>query len=124
MDEYDPHAIANRNEPIPVISPPKGDPKRHEQLQQHQQQHQRSGSASGRSIQDRLFTKYVCKHGLAWMHVANRRNVQVLAADVSRGGEEEGGGWGCGAGWGEGRGGGPQTTWLQLTVDDAEFPAV
>ena len=65
MDEYDPHAIANRNEPIPVISPQKGDSKRNEQQkqQQQQQQHQRSGSASGRSLQDRLFTKYVgCKH--------------------------------------------------------------
>lgn len=55
------------------------------------------------------------------MHVANRRNVQVLAADVSGGGE---GGWRCGASWGEVSGGGPQTTWVQLAVDDAEFPAV
>lgn len=62
MEEYDPHAIANRNEPVPVIHPPKGDSKHHEQQQQKQkqqkpQQHQRSGSASGRSIQDRVFTK-------------------------------------------------------------------
>ena len=55
MDESTPDAIVNRNEPVPVISagktkddakPPKS----------KRSSHTRSGS---RSLQDRLFTKYV-----------------------------------------------------------------
>lgn len=56
MDDYTNNAVVNRNEPIPVMSPP--DTESNNSSKNHAPyQHQRSGS-SGRSIQDRLFTKY------------------------------------------------------------------
>lgn len=90
MDEYTNNAIVNRNEPIPVISPPDGDSV--DSSKSHaRHQHKRSGSASGRSIQDRLFTKYAgTAFYFLWFpcfHVANRMKPQVLAADVSRRGK-------------------------------------
>lgn len=61
MEDHSANAVVNRNEPIPVISPRS----RAESLSgttsttnNAQHKHKRTGSTSGRSIQDRLFTKY------------------------------------------------------------------
>lgn len=57
MEEYTSNAVVNRNEPIPVVSPPgQGDGANDPKSNVHQ--HKRSGS-TGRSLQDRLLTKYV-----------------------------------------------------------------
>lgn len=64
MEEYTANAVVNRNEPIPVVSPQgQGEAVNESKnttatTNSAQHKHKRSGSTSGRSIQDRLFTKY------------------------------------------------------------------
>lgn len=53
MKDQSANSVANRNEPIPVISPPNSSGNDDAKSKQHK--HKRSGS---RSLQDRLFTKY------------------------------------------------------------------
>lgn len=86
MEDHSANSVVNRNEPIPVISPRS----RAESVSSTtsttnnaQHKHKRSGSTSGRSIQDRLFTKYVNRFYLRF-HSVPKLTSQDFSSRCSR----------------------------------------
>lgn len=79
MEDQSANSVANRNEPIPVISPPNSSGNDDAKSKQHK--HKRSGS---RSLQDRLFTKYANVSLLPVMELLSTHISKVSAADVPR----------------------------------------